>query len=71
VRLELKLIMDGSKILSMEVEHLHLFDSLYYLPMSLKSMPKSFDLTRRKGFYPHFFNKASNLNCGLLSATRI
>jgi hypothetical protein len=30
--------------------------------MSLKSMPKSFDLTCRKGFYPHFFNTASNFN---------
>jgi hypothetical protein len=54
--------MEGSKILSMEVEHLHFLDSLNYLPMSLKSMPKSFDLTCRKGFYPHFFNTGSNLN---------
>jgi hypothetical protein len=45
LRWEPKLIMDGSKILSMEVEHLHFLDSLNYLPMSLKSMPKSFDLT--------------------------
>jgi len=52
--------MDGSKILSMVVENLHFLDSLNYLPMSLKSMPKSFDLTCKKGYYPQFFNKASN-----------
>jgi hypothetical protein len=51
LRWELKLIMDGSKILSIVVE-----------PMSLKSTPKSFDLTRRKGYYPHFFNTASKIN---------
>ena len=54
--------MDGSKILSMVVENFHFLDSLNYLPMSLKSMPKSFDLTCKKGYYPHFFNTASNLN---------
>ena len=64
--LELKwvpqLIMDGSKILSMVVENLHFLDSLNYLPMSLKNMPKSFDLTCKKGHYPHFFNAANNLD---------
>jgi len=62
LRWEPKLIMDGGKILSVVVENLHFLDSLYYLPMSLKSMPKSFDLTCKKGYYPHFFNTASNLN---------
>jgi len=63
--LELKwkpdLVMDGTKILSM-TEHLKFLDSLNFLPMSLKSMPKSFDLTCKKGYYPHFFNTAKNLN---------
>jgi len=54
----------GSKILSMVVEKLHFLDSFNYLPMSLKSVPKSFDLTCRKGYYPHFFNMVSNLNYG-------
>jgi len=44
------------------VEKLHFLDSLNYLPMSLKNMPKSFDLTRTKGYYPQFFNTASNMN---------
>jgi len=30
--------------------------------MSLKSMPKTFDLTRKKEYYPHFFNTAKNLD---------
>jgi hypothetical protein len=25
-------------------------------------MPKSFDLTYKKGYYPHFFNAANNLD---------
>jgi hypothetical protein len=40
-----QLIMDGTKILSMIVENLHFLYSLNFLPMSLKIMPKSFDLT--------------------------
>ena len=46
----------------MTVEHLHFLDSLNFLPMSLKSMPKSFDLTCKKGYYPHFFNTTKNLD---------
>ena len=54
--------MDGSKILSIVVQILNFLDSLNYLHMSLNSMPKSFDLTFKKRYYPHFFNTASNLN---------
>ena len=55
-------IMDGTKILSRIVENLHLLDYLNFLPMSLQSMPKSFHLTCKKGYYPHFFNTAENLS---------
>lgn len=41
-------IVNGSKILSMIVENLHFLDSLNYLPMGLKCMPKSLDLTFKK-----------------------
>ena len=34
-----QLIMDGTKILSMIIENLHFFDSLNFLPMSLKLCP--------------------------------
>jgi len=51
-----KFIMDGIKILSIFVENLHFLDSLKYLPMNIKSMPKSFDLTSKKRYYHQFFN---------------
>ena len=54
--------MDGTKILSMVVENFFFLDSLNFLPMSLKSMPKSFDLTCKKGYYINFFNSAENLD---------
>jgi hypothetical protein len=57
-----ELIKDSTKILSMRVENLNFVDSLNFLPMSLKSRPKSFDLTCKKGHYPHFFNTAKNLD---------
>ena len=43
-----QLIMEGSKFLSMVVENVSFLDSLNFLPMSLKSMPKSFDLHARR-----------------------
>jgi hypothetical protein len=57
-----QLIMDGIKILSMVVENFHFSDSLNFLLMSLKSMPKSFDLTCKKGYYTHLFYMAENLD---------
>jgi len=59
---ESNFILDGSKILSMVVENLLFLYSLNYLPMILKSMPRSIELTYRKGHYRHFFNTASNLS---------
>jgi len=43
LRWEPKLTIDGSKILSTVVENFHFLNSLNYLLMCLKSMPKSFD----------------------------
>ena len=54
--------MEGTKILSMSVENLQFLDWLNFMPMSLKSMPKSFDLSHKKGYFPHFFNTAKNLD---------
>ena len=48
-----QMIMGGTNILSMSVENLHFLDSLNFMPMRLKSMPKSFD-TCKKGYYSHF-----------------
>ena len=55
-----QLLMDGTKILSMSVENLHFLDSLNFMPISLKSMHKSSDITCNTGYY--FFNTASNLD---------
>ena len=52
--------MDGTKILS-SVENLHFLDSLNFIPMSLKSMPESFD-PMQDGILPHFFKTPKNLN---------
>lgn len=57
-----QLIMDDSKILSMVVENMHIIYSLKFLPMNLKSMPNSFDLTFKKGYYPHCINTANNFD---------
>ena len=54
--------MGGTNILSMRVENLNFVDSLNVLPMSLKSMPKSFELTRKKARYTHFSNTDKNLD---------
>ena len=54
--------MDGTKILSMSVENFCFLDSLNFMPKRLKNMPKPFDLTSKKGYYPHFFNRAKNLD---------
>ena len=53
--------MDGTKILSLFVENSSFLDSLKFMPMSLKIMPKSFDLTWKKGYYHHLFNTVNNL----------
>jgi hypothetical protein len=54
--------MDGTKILSTIVDNFHFVDSLNFLPIILKIMPKSFGLTCKKGYYPHFVNRAENLD---------
>ena len=44
------------------LEKLHFLDSLNFMPMSLKIMLKSFDLTCKRGYYPNFFNTSKNLD---------
>ena len=58
-----KLILNGAKIMSMELEsaNIKFRDSLNFLPMPLKALPKTFGLTElKKGFFPHFFNRLEN-----------
>ena len=54
-----KLILNGAKIMSMELEaaEIKFRDSLNFLPMPLKALPKTFGLNElKKGYFPHFFN---------------
>jgi hypothetical protein len=64
--LELKwtpnLVMDGTKIISMKVEHLIFVYSLNCINVPMKRMPKAFDLTCKKGYYPHYFNTDAKLD---------
>ena len=57
-----QLVMDGVKILSMDVENFCFLDYLNFLPTILKSMPKSFELTCKKGYYSHYLNTAEILD---------
>jgi G:T-mismatch repair DNA endonuclease (very short patch repair protein) len=57
------LILNGAKILCMKMEHVTFLDSLNFLPMSLRNLPKAFGLPSvSKGHYPHFFNTLENLD---------
>ena len=68
-----QLIMGGTKIFSMCVENFCFLDSLNFMPMSLKNMPKSFDLTCKKsannldyvGSYPELKYYGSDFMSGV------
>lgn len=50
-------IMNGTKILSMQVLGLKFIDSYNYLPFALSKMPSAFGFEElKKGYFPHFFN---------------
>jgi hypothetical protein len=57
-----ELIMNGFKIVSMKMEHMHFLDSASYLPMPLRLLPEAFGLTVTKSWYPHYFNTTANLD---------
>ena len=51
----------GTKFMQLTVGEKTVFkDSLLFLPSSLSSLAKSFDLPMRKGIFPHLFNSAEN-----------
>jgi hypothetical protein len=56
------LILNGSKIMCMRMEHLLFIDSVSFLPMASRKLPEAFQLSARKSWYPHFFNTRENLN---------
>ncbi|XP_022298821.2 uncharacterized protein LOC111107766 [Crassostrea virginica] len=56
-------IMNGTKILSMQALDLKFIDSFNYLPFALAKMPSAFGLKElKKGYFPHFFNTEANQN---------
>ena len=58
-----KVIMNGSKILSIQWRNILLIDSYSFIPMGLDKFSKTFQLNElKKGFFPHSFNKPENLN---------
>ena len=59
-----KVLKRGTKILSMKVGNFKLIDSLSFMPMPLKSLPKCFGIENdvEKGTFPHMFNIIGNEN---------
>ena len=57
------LLLNGSKILSIEFRGLKFIDSLSFMPMPLEKFTKTFDLKElKKGFWCYDFNSAKNQN---------
>ena len=57
----LQQIVNGAKILSLELPNVKFIDSMNFFPMALANFPKTFGLNElKKGFFPHFFNTEQN-----------
>ena len=57
----LQQIVNGAKILSLELPQIKFIDSLNFFPMPLSDFTNTFGLTElKKGFFPHFFNTQAN-----------
>ncbi|XP_033221216.1 uncharacterized protein LOC117175616 [Belonocnema kinseyi] len=62
-RIRPKVILNGTKIMLMQVGECKFVDSLNYMPRPLSALPKEFGLTgehSKKGTFPHFFNRPDN-----------
>ena len=56
-------IVNGAKILSLEIPNVKFIDSMNFFPMALSNFPKTFGIRElKKGFFPHFFNIQENQN---------
>jgi hypothetical protein len=47
-----ELILNGLKIISMKMQHIHFLDSISYLPMPLRKLPEAFGLSSSKSWFP-------------------
>ena len=69
------MILNGAKIMSMELEaaEIKFRDSLNFLPMPLKTLPKTCGFTElKKGYFLHFFNRKDMLvHCRGLKITAL
>jgi hypothetical protein len=57
-----QLILNGLKIISMRMQHLHFLDSDSYLPMPLRKLSEAFGLSVSNSWFPHTFNSKANLD---------
>ena len=57
------IILNGTKIILMELMNVKFLDSLNYLHMPISALPKAYGLTQiEKGTFPHLFNTPENQN---------
>jgi hypothetical protein len=56
-----ELILNGLKIISMKMEHIHFLDSASYLHMALRKFPEAFWLSSSKSCLPHYFCTKANM----------
>lgn len=60
---DVKIVMNGRKIVSLSVGNVKFLDSLAFLMQPLAKLPKMFGFNNDvKGFFPHQFNKCENWN---------
>lgn len=59
-----RLILRGTKIISMTIGNVKFLDSINYFPMSLAELPNTFGLgaNYKKGIFPYLFNTEKNQN---------
>ncbi|ESO85566.1 hypothetical protein LOTGIDRAFT_155055 [Lottia gigantea] len=56
-----KVILNGGKVMTIQLGCVKFVDSLNFLAMPLRDLPKTFGITElMKGYFPHFFNKPEN-----------
>ena len=62
-RVKPKMVMQGRKIMCLEVRGVRFVDSLNFFPMALSQLPKAFDVSElKKGYFPHLFNVPTSWN---------
>ena len=55
------IIQKGTKIFAMKIKNMNFIDSVSFLPMPLKQLPKTFGINEKvKGYFPHLFNLPEN-----------